>query len=224
MALKIPSWTKYNPWERLYRSKGVIEEIPSAQVMQLVPMFQQNNVERILDHGCGTGRHVKYLAGLGFHVYGMDSSLTAIKYTKEAAKGLEDFADVVVADMDVLPYSDGFFDATISSKVIHHALKRQREGAISEIKRTLKSNGLVFLRTRSITHPAYGKGEKIEENTFANIPGIVSGEGPQHFFSKEELLEYFSDFDIIRLNLVKHSPDYFSIYGMHEWSMLARKK
>ncbi len=218
------SWRGYSPWEKLYRTKGVIEDVPSAQVTELVPLFEQERVYRILDHGCGTGRHVKYLAENGFHVYGMDSSPTAIKYAKKAADGLEDFVDLVVAGMDRLPYRDGFFDATISSKVIHHALKAQREGAIRELKRTLKSDGLLFLRTRSMTHPAYGKGEKVEENTFANIPGIVSGEGPQHFFSKEELLDYFGEFDIIRMNLMKHSPDYFSIYGMHEWSMLARKK
>ncbi len=211
-------------WEKLYKSKGVIEEVPSAQVTELVPLFRQNNVDCILDHGCGTGRHVKYLADNGFHVYGIDSSPTAIGYAKKLTAGLESSVGLVVAEMDELPYGDGFFDATISSKVIQHALKKQREGAIGEIKRTLKRNGLLFLRTRSITHPAYGKGEKVEENTFANIPGIVSGEGPQHFFTKEELLGYFEDFEVLRFNLVEHAPNYFSIYGMHEWSMLARKK
>ena len=38
----------------------------------------------ILEIGCGSGSNIKYLASLGYNVYGIDISETAVKYAKNS--------------------------------------------------------------------------------------------------------------------------------------------
>ena len=74
-----PFWEK----EYLNRERSTFGQ-PSKEVVDLVPSLPQD--ARILDVGCGDGRHALYLAGLGFHVDAFDISTAAIEkinYLKE---------------------------------------------------------------------------------------------------------------------------------------------
>ncbi|MDE2589481.1 MAG: class I SAM-dependent methyltransferase, partial [Patescibacteria group bacterium] len=44
---------------------------------------KKRNVKRVLDAGCGNGRHVIFFSEQGFDVYGIDISNDAIKIAKE---------------------------------------------------------------------------------------------------------------------------------------------
>ena len=50
---------------------------PSKEVKELVPYLKKD--AKILDVGCGDGRHALYLAGLGFQVDAFDLSKNAIE-------------------------------------------------------------------------------------------------------------------------------------------------
>jgi SAM-dependent methyltransferase len=67
---------------------------------------------RILDAGCGPGRHAIALAALGFDVVGVDLSPDFIELARATAveQGLEQRAEFVVGDVRDLAY-DGAFDA-----------------------------------------------------------------------------------------------------------------
>ena len=72
-------------WENEYlnREKSTFGD-PSKEVMDIVPLLPQG--ARILDVGCGDGRHALYLAGLGFQVDAFDISQAAVdkvNYLKE---------------------------------------------------------------------------------------------------------------------------------------------
>lgn len=74
-----PFWEK----EYLNRERSTFGQ-PSKEVVDLVPSLPQD--ARILDVGCGDGRHALYLAGLGFQVDAFDISTAAIEkinYLKE---------------------------------------------------------------------------------------------------------------------------------------------
>lgn len=212
-----------NNWKEIYK-KGIVQSLPSRQVIELVPLFKNEGIEKILDHGCGTGRHAKYLAEQGFYVVGTDYSEDALEEVKKLTSGLDNI-ELVHVNMDSIPYNNGYFDASISSHTIQHALKEQRDGAFQEIERTLKSKGLLFLRTISREHKIYGKGKEIEQHTFIDIPEFPDGKSPHHYFSEEELRDYLKRFEIIKLE--HHSsppePNGFWKYGIEEWVLLARK-
>lgn len=70
--------------------------------------------DRILDLGCGPGRHALDLAGRGFDVVGVDISAAFVRLATSAASrdGLP--AQFVRGDARVLPARAGSFDAAIS--------------------------------------------------------------------------------------------------------------
>jgi len=70
--------------------------------------MREANMSKVLDFGCGTGRHTVYLANMGFEVYGFDRSEAAIGRARlELAKhGLG--ANLRVWDMNETPLPYGF--------------------------------------------------------------------------------------------------------------------
>ncbi|MDH5289027.1 MAG: class I SAM-dependent methyltransferase [Acidimicrobiia bacterium] len=70
------------------------------EVGALVELLGVAPGNRVLDVGCGPGRHALALARLGFHVVGVDISATFVELAREAAEveGLADRARFVVAD------------------------------------------------------------------------------------------------------------------------------
>jgi 2-polyprenyl-3-methyl-5-hydroxy-6-metoxy-1,4-benzoquinol methylase len=93
-------------------------------VVTLADLLKRQKASKVLDFGCGTGRHAVYLASLGFDVYGFDWSESSISVaTRELSnKGLH--ANLLVWDMNEtqLPSDDSFFDGVLSIRVFHHAL------------------------------------------------------------------------------------------------------
>jgi len=211
-------------WNKIYKEKGIVQEKPSQQIIELVPLFKEHGVKRILDHGCGTGRHVRYLTNQGFSVVGTDNSKEAIKIAKDNLKGKQ--AKLICCGISKIPYADNYFDVIISNQVIQHVLANKRKVAIFEIKRALKSGGFLFLRTISRKQKVFGLGKEIEPFTFINIPGLPDGKNPHHYFSKKELKNYFKGFEILKLAKKTHPPRKSTIwqYGLEELVLLARKK
>lgn len=210
-------------WQEIYKNKGAVQEKPSKHITGLVPMLRREGVRKIFDHGCGTGRHVKYLFGEGFEVWGTDYSPDAVEICRKSV-GERYAGNIIVCDLSTIPLANGYFDCVISSQVIQHALKPSRERAINEIKRVTKIGGFVFIRTISPQQYGFGLGSLVEENTYIDIPGLPDGSTPHHYFSEAELREYFENFEIL---LLKHesSPASNPLWskGLNEWILLARK-
>lgn len=103
--------------------------------------------ERILDVGCGTGtlaiaakRHV----GQNGAVYGVDASPEMLARAEKKAKK----ANVEVAFrnglVEALPFEDSFFDAALSTVMLHHLPAKTRRQCVFELRRVLKPDGRVL--------------------------------------------------------------------------------
>ena len=209
-------------WKQIYKSEGSIQNEPSQQIIELVPLFKKEGVKKVLDHGCGTGRHVKYLLEQGFKVVGTDHSEIALKYAKELTVGLNN-VDFIKTEMDDIPYEDEYFDAVICSHVIQHGLSEKRDKAFYEMVRVLKSNGLLFLRTISREHKGDDGGKEVEPWTFVDIPELKDGKNPHHYFSEEELKRYLDGFEIISLRHSHSGSNLNFGHSFDEWVILAKK-
>lgn len=104
--------------------------------------------ECILDVGCGTGtlaiaakRHV----GQSGAVYGVDASTEMLaRAEKKAGKaGVEVLFRNGLAE--ALPFQDGFFDAALSTVMLHHLPAKPRRQCAAEIRRVLKPGGRVLV-------------------------------------------------------------------------------
>ena len=72
---------------------------------------------RVLDAGCGFGRHAAVASRWGAHVVGLDSSTEAIE---SAAKTVGDTVDLVQGDVRRPPFKAEAFDHVYSFGVLHH--------------------------------------------------------------------------------------------------------
>ena len=185
-------------WETLYKEKGIIQKEPSKFVKEAVEFFKRENLKKILDLGCGTGRHTIYLLKNDFEVYGCDASESALKIAKEIIKN----AEFKKCDMTFLPYENNFFDGILCHFVIQHGKIEQIKKAISEIHRVLRKDGTLYLSVPSVKHPEYFTGEEIEPQTKINIDAI-DGNAPHHYFTEDELKRLFNKFKIIKLEHVE---------------------
>jgi SAM-dependent methyltransferase len=170
------------------RKEGVVE----PEVEKLEELLRESNTGRILDVGCGAGRHTFYFAGKGFEVYGFDEDEDAIENSKRILRkeGLK--ADLRVWDMlTPLPYQDEFFDAALAVRVIHHTNISNVTKIVHELDRVLKPAGFLFLQV-----PDY-ESETFDSGTIWIEPAtLIARGGPEkgvahHFFKREELLGMF---------------------------------
>ena len=187
---------------------------PAQFVVDAIPIFEQCDFKRILDLGCGVGRHCVYLADKGFNVVGIDISRSALMMAGKWGQK-EGLASVglIQAAMTSLPFRDRSFDAIISVSVIHHAVIGDIKTTIDEIYWILNKNGLFLANLASVDDPRYGTGESVEENTF-RIPEAFEEkrfEELHHFSTEGEVIRLLASFGSINVELLKDKPHYWRI-------------
>ena len=197
-----------NVWEEAYKKGELLKRDPHPEIGKIADIFEKERVKRILDLGCGGGRHLVYLSRRGFDMYGLDSAPTGLAYTLGvlAKEGLT--ANLALHDMSILPYDDDYFDAVISIQVIHHSKLEGIKKTIEEIRRVLKHKGLVWVTMPVSKNEPSTKQEEIEPGTFLPLNGREKGL-PHHYFRMEEIPVLFSDFSIIDLHV--DSTNHFSL-------------
>ena len=189
-------------WNHILKRKEYAPEKPTELVVNLIPTLKKKNVKQILDLGCGAGRHVIYLTEKGFEVHGIDISRTGLKTTKERLEKRRLGAELVKADMKSIPYINSCFDMVICINTIYHQKKAEIQKTISEIHRILRDNGLFIANFHSKRSSRYGKGIKIEEDTFMDEAGPERGI-LHHFVDEEELRRLLKDFRRINFEILE---------------------
>lgn len=191
-------------WDTIFKEKGKFFEQPHRDIPEYYKLLKENKAKRILDLGCGSGRHVVYFAQKGIEVFGIDISKTAIKMTKKWLETKNLSAELLIHDISKkLPFEDDFFDAVISVQVIHHARIGTIKKVIREIERVLKKGGLIFISVPIYKEPITGvkKGswtmKRIASRTYIPLDGMEKGL-PHYFFKIDELKLAFKDFKVLK--------------------------
>ncbi|MCC8431671.1 class I SAM-dependent methyltransferase [Reyranella aquatilis] len=99
--------------------------------------------DRILDYGCGYGRSLRALAGLGFHnTVGVDFSREMVARGRRECPGL----DLRHIDRPAIGEPDGSFDAAMILAVLTCIVDDDDQAAVlTEIRRLLRPGGLLFI-------------------------------------------------------------------------------
>lgn len=167
--------------------------------LEAVQLFNKKGCRKVLDIGCGYGKHSIYLAENDFSVTSIDTNVQALEWLKEyiEKKSINNIT-VMRADMNHLPFEAGSFDAVICTSVLHHQCLKQIQNSISEIQRVLKQGGYFLFDFLSIEDDSYGVGQEIEPNTFV---GSREGEEdvPHHYTDIKELNKLLKGFSEIKI-------------------------
>jgi ubiquinone/menaquinone biosynthesis C-methylase UbiE len=131
---------------------------------------------RILDIGCGGGRH--YYCDYGY-VVGIDPVHALLKQ----AKGIYD--QVYMGSCTHLPFADASFDYVVSSDVLGHIAPAYKEATFKEMYRVLKPGGRAIHAIESeATSPWFKFAHKhpaLYQDVFVDRPGHVGMELPSEW-------------------------------------------
>lgn len=190
-------------WEKFYSDNLATEWYPSEAVVRLLCTYKKQSGsegKKVLDLGCGNGRHVWLAAKEGFLAYGIDLSQKAVDLCKSWLErdGLKcvDLRSGNIAGG--LPYADDFFDIVISYGVLDHIRIGDAETALTEVRRILKPGGVLFLKLESNTSFTFEPDRQISKNEVILTKPVEYGM-IQHFFDKEEVATLTKNFTPIKM-------------------------
>ena len=118
---------------------------PSEDSYYLANRWKEKGYEKLLDFGCGLGRHAVFFAKQGFQVSAFDLSEDGIDHLEQWAKGERLQIRLHLADMLNLPYDDASFDCIFAYHVISHTDTQGMKTILQQIRRILKPGGEIYL-------------------------------------------------------------------------------
>lgn len=202
--------THKDKWLLMHSDKKHQPVYPSDVVVKFVFKNLAKNA-RVLDLGCGAGRHVKFLAENGFEAYGADYSQNGIECSKDLLQRYDLKADLRVSSVDDLDFEDEFFDGVICFGVLYYNDIKTIEKASLEIYRVLKKQGKAFVVLRSLDDYRYklsSKKNKYEALIEEKNPkrSAFSEDGMKNYFVDEkEIKRIFEPFLECEINLMQIS-------------------
>lgn len=205
-------WNKVN--EKIWLS-------PSEDVYYLLHRWKEKAYQRILDLGCGMGRHSIFFAENGFKVTGYDLSESGLKILRESSKKKNLDIDAVRGDITDLPFDNECFDAILSYHSIYHVDAEGMNKVIKEVKRVLNKGGEIYLtllskRTYSYTAP---DNEVVSENV--RLKREEEGSiFPHYYVDYKDIQNLFEEFEIIS---VRQIEDFLDEKSSWRYFILLRK-
>jgi len=153
-------------WEKFYRSRGRYYLLPHQNINKVVSKFQTYKIKKVLDLGCGSGRHTIFLSKTDFSLTGIDFSKKAISLAKKWAKKEKVKPKFIIANIHKkLKLKNNSFDAIIAIDSLHYESSEDLKTTLKECKRVLKNDGLIFITLPTqicnplVTHLIFTKAE-----------------------------------------------------------------
>lgn len=207
-------------WNVLFEQEIYRWRKPHEQVVDFADRLAGQPGARILDLGCGAGRHLVYLTGRGFCVMGMDAAPKGLAFSRQWLREEGRFAPLVQADMTALPYAEASFDALIAVHVIHHNRMAAIRRTLADMQRVLRPGGWAYFTVPSTRGYRCGQGEELEYHTVVPKTG-PDGDIPHHYFDLEELVHELPGWVIWQVALDEHINE--EGYRSSHWNVLAKK-
>lgn len=179
---------------------------PSEDIMKFMKQCDYRKQRKVLDLGCGIGRHAIAFAKSGFDVTALDHSKKAIEKLKESSMKYGLGIKTVVGNYSQELFNENYFDIILSYNVIYHGSYEEFSDAIELCWRYLKSSGTLFFTCPSRQDGKYGNGEEVAPNTYKSMNSVHPGD--IHYFSDEDdLIELTKKFKILLMEKNEHYWD-----------------
>jgi ubiquinone/menaquinone biosynthesis C-methylase UbiE len=114
----------------------------TGELYQLLFSLVPQETKQILDIACGTGKSTEPLVRDGIEIFGCDHDPLMIEEAKKQASQKSLNINYTVADVEHLPFENEIFDVVTVGTAFHWFVN---EKSMTEIKRMLKKDGLLFV-------------------------------------------------------------------------------
>ena len=148
-------------WDKSYENRDNFVFYPHEEIIRFVSKYVRKRIglneyedilprrdgNRILDLGCGLGRHVMYLHEMGLNAYGVDLSDAAIRVAQlwgEQKQLPEPAKRIRQGDVRNLPWDDCFFNYAVSHGVLDSMPFEIARAACVELARVMAVGGLFY--------------------------------------------------------------------------------
>ena len=133
-------------WEQYWSAAANHEwwECPAPEVLRFLRTQSAERRPKVLDLGCGLGRHAMAFALAGFQVTATDFSATAIEHLRGWAARLGVSINTSVCDVLEDEFAGAAYDIVLSYNVIYHGYREHFARAIARVHALLKCGGLFF--------------------------------------------------------------------------------
>jgi SAM-dependent methyltransferase len=173
-------------WDRHYKRDRSLLEYPDENLVRMLKGFLPSvgdcGSALAVDLGCGSGRHIKVLGGMGIgKIIGLDLSYEALRLC-----GRPGGIMLVQSTNERLPFRDDSADIAVSWGSLHYSRKENLKPMLSEILRILKKGGRLFGTLRSHRDTYLKKGKNIGNDTWITDLKDLSN-SIVSFYSEDEL-------------------------------------
>lgn len=238
----IKYYNKFNEDKRLTRRHGIIEYRTAIKYINKYLNTMTN--PKIIDIGAGTGAYSIPLANEGYDV-------TAVELVKHNLMTLKNKSNKVKTYLgnaiDLSKFKDNTFDVVLLFGPMYHLISNEDKlKALSEAKRILKNNGLIFIsyymnEYAIITHGFIENTikEDIKNNLIDNTFHITPKEDDLYSMVRLEDINYYKDTlnlkrvkilsqdgptDYLRSTINKMDDETFELYYKYHLSICERKE
>jgi SAM-dependent methyltransferase len=169
------------------------------------------------------GRHAIAFAQAGFSVTATDTSTEAIVHLSNRALELSLDIRGLVCDGVSDDFPPESFHIVLAYNVIYHGYRDEFAGAIGNVHKLLKPNGLFYFTCPTRDDGKYGFGKEVAPHTYLCEKSITPGD--MHYFpNKRDLKNLLSDFSLIQ---TEKNEGYWDNKGTQQfysnWHVLAKR-
>ena len=196
-------------------------EEPAEEAWYLAHRWKRDRRTRVLDLGCGLGRHSLLFARCGLTVDAYDLSPEAVREVESRARAERLEVTARHGDMHELPYADAAFDCLVAFHVIYHTDRRGLERIISEIGRVLAPGGEAFVTFNSAASPQLRdpRFRRIAANMVVKTDGAEAGV-PHLYLGEADVRDLMRGFAI---SLFYHKEEIGADWRACHYFVLAEK-
>jgi SAM-dependent methyltransferase len=180
--------------------------------------MRERGLQRVLDLGCGIGRHAQYLAAQGFQCVGVDASEAGLSCARERAAAAGLTIEYRAGSFFDLQFLDGNFDVVIAWNVVYHGDGDVAAQAIDGIRHVLVPGGLYVGSMLSKRNAGYGRGREVRPGTFV-VDGDPGDKDHPHFYcGGQTLVLLHRGFEILDLRDHEQAP------GAYHWEFTMERQ
>jgi ubiquinone/menaquinone biosynthesis C-methylase UbiE len=190
--------------EEFWQKNWETVEVPQINefAKETYQKIKDKNFKTLLEIGAGFGSDAIYFAEQGFDVTAVDYVKSSTDKIKERIKEKEiKNCKVLLKDAKHIDFEDNSFDVIYSHFGLHYFDDKTTTAIFTKLHRILKTKGMIFIKCKSTEDIKFGKGKKVEENTYHYLDRTI------HFFDKEYMKEKLKKFKIISIE--KRASFYF---------------